>query len=165
VLVRLAQQRLHPAPAVRTLDERDAPMSSPLRDSLEHERGTSARRRPGRLAARHAFFPVASRRAPRHSGVIPRVLALPRKRDDRTPSACLPVAERDTLLAAPDQRPWAGRRDRPWLLVAVQTGRRVSEWIGLCWQHIAVGSGAQVRCHGTGRTARCTPVRHDAITA
>jgi len=74
-------------------------------------------------------------------------------------------AEIDALLAAPDQQTWAGRRDRTLLLVAIQTGLRVSELIGLCWQDIALGTGAHVRCHGKGRKVRCIPLRKDAITA
>jgi integrase/recombinase XerD len=165
VLWRFAQQRLPTAPAVLTLDALEAPRLSAFRASLEYERGTSPRRRPGRLAARHAFFHCAALRVPRHRGGIQRVLALPSKRYDRTPIAFLPVAEIDALLAAPDQRTWAGRRDRTLLLVAVQTGLRVSELMERCWQHIAVGRGAHVRCHGTGRKERCTPLRRDAMTA
>ena len=40
-------------------------------------------------------------------------------------------AEVDALLAAPDQSSWFGRRDYDFLLVAVQTGLRVSEMTGL----------------------------------
>jgi integrase/recombinase XerD len=50
-------------------------------------------------------------------------------------------------------------------LLAVQTGLRVSEVSGLCWQDIALGTGAHVRCQGKGRQERCTPLRKDAITA
>jgi site-specific recombinase XerD len=127
--LRFAHRRLHKAPSVLTLDDLDAPMISAFLDYLEHERGTSARSRHGRLAAMPAFFHFAA------------------------------------LLAAPNQRTWAGRRDRTLLLGAAQTGLRVSELIGLCWQHIVWGRGAPVRCHGKGRKERCTPLRHDAITA
>ena len=50
--------------------------------------------------------------------MIQRVFALPSKRYDRTPIAFLTAAEIDALLAAPDQRTWASRRDRTLLLVA-----------------------------------------------
>jgi len=97
--------------------------------------------------------------------VIQRVLAIPSKRYERTPIAFLTDAEVDALLAAPDQQTWAGRRDRTLLLVAVQTGLRVAELIGLCWHDIALGTGAHVRCHGKGRKVRCIPLRKDAIAA
>lgn len=165
LLLRFADQRLHKAPSVLTLDDLDAPMISAFLDYLAHERGTSPRSRNVRLAAIHAFFHFAALRAPSHSGVIQRVLAIPSTRYDRTPIAFLTAVEIDALLAAPDQRTWAGRRDRTLLLVAVQTGLRVSELIGLCWQHVTLGHGAHVRCHGKGRKERCTPLRHDTIKA
>ena len=39
--------------------------------------------------------------------------------------------EVDALLAAPDRRSWSGRRDHALLLLAVQTGLRLSELTGL----------------------------------
>lgn len=165
LLLRFAQQRLHQAPSALTLADLDAPVIGSFLAYLEQERGTSARSRNVRLAAIHAFFHYAALHAPSHSGVIQRVLAIPSKRYDRTPIAFLTGAEIDALVAAPDQQTWAGRRDRTLLLVAVQTGLRVSELIGLCWQDITWGMGAHVRCHGKGRKVRCIPLRQDAISA
>jgi integrase len=51
------------------------------------------------------------------------------------------------------------------LLLAVQTGLRVSELSGLCWQDITLGTGAHVRCQGKGRKERCTPLRKDTSAA
>ena len=48
---------------------------------------------------------------------------------------------------------WIGRRDRALLLVAIQTGLRVSELIGLRRSDIILGTGAHVRCEGKGRKA------------
>jgi hypothetical protein len=95
-----------------TLDDLDAPVIGSFLDHLEHARGTSARRRHVRLAALHACCHVASRRAPSQGGVIHRVLAIPRTREDRTPIAFVTGAAIDARLAAPDQQTWAGRRDR-----------------------------------------------------
>jgi integrase/recombinase XerD len=94
-----------------------------------------------------------------------RGLALPSKRYDRTPIAVLTAVESEALLVAPAQRTWGGRRDRTLLLLAVQTGLRVSEFSQLGWQDITWGTGAHVRCQGPGRKERCTPLRKDAITA
>jgi integrase/recombinase XerD len=165
LLLRFTQKRLGKTPSALTLDDLDTPVVSAFLDALEHERGTSARSRNVRLAAIHSFFHYAALRAPSHSGLIQRVLAIPGKRYDRTPSAFLTDVEIDALLAAPDPHTWAGRRDRTLLLVAVQTGLRVSELSGLCWQDITLDTGAHVRCQGKGRKERCTPLRKDAITA
>ena len=67
--------------------------------------------------------------------------------------------EIDALLAVPNLSTWLGRRDRTLLLIAVQTGLRVSELIGLNCQDVVLGTGAHVRCLGKGRKQRCTPLR------
>ena len=69
--------------------------------------------------------------------------------------------EVDALLDAPDPITWIGRRDRTLLLVAVQTGLRVSELTALRRQDVSFGTGAHVRCNGKGRKLRCTPLRRD----
>ena len=69
--------------------------------------------------------------------------------------------ESEALLDAPDPATWIGRRDRALLLVAVQTGLRVSELTALRRQDVTFGTGAHVRCHGKGRKLRCTPLRRD----
>jgi site-specific recombinase XerD len=165
LLLRFTQTRFGKAPSALTLDDLDVPVISTFLDHLEHERGTSPRSRNVRLSAIHSFFHYAQLRAPSHSGLIQRVLAIPSKRYDRTPIAFLTDVEIEALLAAPDQHRWAGRRDRTLLLLAVQTGLRVSELSRLCWQDITLGTGAHVRCQGKGRKERCTPLRQDAITA
>lgn len=165
LLLRFAQKRLRSSPSSLTLADLDVPLIGAFLDHLEQERGTSARSRNVRLAAIHAFFHYAALHEPNHSGLIQRVLAIPSKRYERTPIGFLTGVEIDALVAAPDQQTWGGRRDRTLLLVAVQTGLRVSELIGLCWQDIALGTGAHVRCQGKGRKERCVPLRQDAIAA
>ena len=49
--------------------------------------------------------------------------------------------------------------------MAVQTGLRASELIGLRCEDVQLGTGAHVRCHGKGRKERCTPLRKDAAAA
>ena len=165
LLLRFTQQRRGKAPSALTLDDLDAPVVSAFLDDLEQARGTSARSRNVRLAAMHSFFHYAALRAPSHSGLIQRVLAIPSKRYDRTPIAFLTGVEIEALLAVPDQHTWAGRRDRTLLWLAVQTGLRGSELSGLCWQDITLGTGAHVRWQGKGRKERCTPLRQDTSAA
>ncbi len=59
------------------------------------------------------------------------MLAIPAKRCDRADISFLSPAEVDALLATPDRSSWIGRRDHALLLVAMQTGLRVSELTGL----------------------------------
>lgn len=92
-------------------------------------------------------------------------LAIPCKRYDRAPVQYLTRVEAEALLAAPDPTTWAGRRDRTLLLLAVQTGLRVSELINLDCHDITLASGAHVRCKGKGRKERCTPLRKETVEA
>ena len=63
-LVRDARQRLGQAPSALTLDDPDAPVIGSCLDDLEHERGSSTRRRHVRLTAIDAFLHDAAWRAP-----------------------------------------------------------------------------------------------------
>ena len=49
------------------------------------------------------------------------------------------------------------------LVLALQTGLRVSELIGLSCGDIVLGAGAHVRCMGKGRKERATPIRKDSV--
>lgn len=51
------------------------------------------------------------------------------------------------------------------LLLAAQTGLRISELIGLTRADVHLGSGAHITCHGKGRKDRITPLTSGAITA
>jgi len=84
---------------------------------------------------------------------------MPNKRHVRKPVEFLNREEVDALLAVPDCSTWVGRRDRTLILVAVQTGLRVSELTALNCQDLVLGTGAHVRCLGKGRKRRCTPLR------
>ena len=93
----------------------------------------------------------------------PSVLAMPSKRYVHSPIAFLNSVEVAALLAAPDLNSWGGRRDRALLLLAVQTGLRAAELIGLCCDDIVLGPAAYVRCRGKGRKLRNTPLRKDTV--
>ncbi len=95
--------------------------------------------------------------------MIQRVLAIPTKRYDRKPIDFLTKLEIEALLEVPDQNTWTGRRDRTLLLLAIQTGLRVSELIGLTCKDVVLDSGAHVRCKGKGRKDRCTPLRKELV--
>ena len=49
------------------------------------------------------------------------------------------------------------------LLLAIQTGLRVSEFIGLKCRDIHLGTGAYVACHGKGRKDRITPLTNHTV--
>ncbi len=161
LLLRFAATRLGRAPSRLALTDLDAAFLGEFLDHLERERGNSARSRNARLAALHAFFRYVAFMAPAHALLCQRVLAIPSKRFERGIVEFLVEHEIEVLLAAPDTATWIGRRDRALLLVAVQTGLRVSELITLRRQDVMLGTGAHVRCLGKGRKLRCTPLRRD----
>jgi site-specific recombinase XerD len=147
------------APSKLTLDDLTVSFIGDFLDSLETCRKNSARTRNIRLAAIHSFFHYVAMEEPTQAMLCQRVLAIPAKRQQRRPIEFLHREEIDALLAGADTSTWIGRRDRTMLLLAVQTGLRVSELVGLSRQDIVLGTGAHVRCQGKGRKERCTPLR------
>ena len=132
-------------------------------DDLEKGRGITTRSRNLRLTAIRSFFHYAAYEEPSHAAQIQRVLAIPGKRHTRSLVHFLTRPEIDALLGAPDQATWFGRRDHGLLLVAVQTGLRLSELTGLQRADVVLGTGAHVRCVGKGRKERCTPLAKTTV--
>lgn len=163
LLLAHAQRLLRKAPSALALADLDTPFLGAFLDHLEQERDNSARSRNVRLAAIHSFFRYVALHAPEHSALAQRVLAMPSKRYVRRPIAFLTPAEVAALLAAPDLKSRGGRRDRALLLLAVQTGLRAAELVGLRCEDIVLGAAAHVRCLGKGRKVRNTPLRKDTI--
>jgi len=163
LLLQFAQQRLHKTPTGLAFDEIDAPMIAAFLDDLEKNRGITARSRNLRLTAIRSFFHYAAYEEPSRAAQIQRVLAIPAKRHTRSLVHFLSRPEIDALLAAPDQRNWFGRRDHALLLVAVQTGLRLSELTGFQRADVVLGTGAHVRCVGKGRKERCTPLAKTTV--
>jgi len=163
LLLQFAQQRLHKSPARLGFEEIDAPMIAAFLDDLEKCRGITARSRNLRLTAVRSLFHYAAYQEPSHAAQIQRVLAIPGKRHTRTLVHFLNRSEIDALLAAPNQETWFGRRDHALLLVAVQTGLRLSELTGLHRDDMTLGAGAHVRCVGKGRKERCTPLAKTTV--
>ena len=158
LLLQFAQQRLHKAPATLALEDIDAPLVTAFLNELEQVRGVTARTRNLRLTAVHSFFHYAAFEAPANAAQIQRVLAIPAKRFTRPLVPFLSRPEVDALLAAPDQGSWSGRRDHALILLAVQTGLRLSELTSLRREDLHFGAGAHVRVIGKGRKERCTPL-------
>ena len=158
LLFMFAQARLRKAPSALTLDEMDAPFIGAFLTDLETKRGVGVTTRNLRLTAIRSFFRFVSFEEPAHSALIQRVLAIPSKRHDKRQVHFLSRPEIEAILAAPDRTTWLGRRDHALLLLAAQTGLRLSELISLDRDAIQLGTGAHVRCVGKGGKERCTPL-------
>jgi integrase/recombinase XerD len=149
------------SPSKLRLEDLDAARIGAFLDYLEHGRGVKVVTRNTRLAAIHSFFRFAALEHPEHAALIQRVLAIPLKRADRAVISFLTAEEMDALLAAPDLSTRVGRRDHALLALALQTGLRVSELVGLRCGDVTLGPGANVHCIGKGRKERCTPLTRE----
>lgn len=158
LLLNFVYQHCGKAPSQLDLADLDAPLIGTFLNWLEIDRRNGVRTRNARLAAIRSLFRYAALRHPEHAGMIQRVLAIPSKRYERTVVSFLNRDEVDALLAAIDRAKWTGRRDHALLVLAVQTGLRVSELTGLVVGDLELGVGAHVRCYGKGRKQRATPL-------
>jgi len=158
LLLAFAQQRTGKPPNALDWADLDAKLITAFLQHLETGRHNNTRTRNLRLTAIRSLFTYAALRHPEHAALIQQVLAIPAKRFGKQLISFLTEPEIDALLAACDLSRWEGRRDRALLLVAAQTGLRVSELTGLTCGDVTLGVGASVRCLGKGRKHRAVPL-------
>jgi integrase/recombinase XerD len=164
LLLHFAQRRLRTAASDLALADLNAPLIGAFLDSLETERHNGARTRNARLAALRSFFRFLAPREPAHAALIQRVLAIPQKRCDRRVVNFLTRPEVNAVLARPDLTGWMGRRDHLLLVLAVETGLRVSEIVRLRVSDVVLGRSSYLRCFGKGRKERLTPLSRRTAT-
>jgi integrase/recombinase XerD len=158
LLTGFAADRKAKKPCDLDIGDLDAPLVGSFLDHLEQVRGNGVRTRNNRLAAIHSLFAWAALRHPEHAASIQRVLAIPSKRFERNLVTFLTEDEVDAILATCDRGTWTGRRDHAMIVLAVQTGLRVSEFAALRNGDIELRHGAHVHCVGKGRKERRTPL-------
>jgi site-specific recombinase XerD len=163
LFLRFAQERLKKQPSQLLLQDVDAALISAFLNQVEEARSSSTRTRNLRLTAIRSFFRYAAFEAPEHAFLIQRVLAIPSKKYSRSIVNFLTREEIEALLAAPDQQTWAGRRDHALILLAVQTGLRLSELTALRNSDVAIGTGAHIRVVGKGRKERSVPLTKKTV--
>ena len=161
LFLRFANEKLGKEPSVLSLEDLTPDFISSFLEYIEKGRNNCVRTRNARLAAIHSFFRYVSFRAPEYAELCYQILAIPSKRFEKRQVEFLTRKEINALTNAPDKNTWIGRRDRTFLLTAVQTGLRVSELIGLRCEDVVLGTGAHVRCNGKGRKQRSTPLRRE----
>jgi integrase/recombinase XerD len=163
LLVAYAQKRLGIPPSQLSLAQLDAPFLAGFLDHLESKRSNSVRSRNARLASLRAFYHYAALEAPQYASLIQRVLAIPYKRLTHRLVCYLTRPEVEAILGSVDKSVWVGRRNHAMLLLAVQTGLRLSEITGLRQKDVVLSHGAHVRCEGKGRRERCTPLAKPTV--
>jgi len=163
LLLQFTQKRLRIPPAELDLDQLDADLIAAFLEHLEEERENSIGTRNARLAAIRSLYKFASLRHPEHAELIARVLAIPPKRHDRTIITHLTDPEIQALIDTPDPSTWIGRRDRAMIALAIESGVRVSELIGLRCGDVHLSAPAHIACHGKGRKDRITPLTKPTV--
>lgn len=158
LLLHFARVRVGKPPSQLAFEQIDAPLIAAFLEDMENGRGIAARSRNLRLTAIRSFFRYAAFEAPAHSEQVQRVLAIPSQRFTRAQVGFLTRPEVEALLAAPDQHTWSGRRDHAFLLLAIQSGLRLSELTGVRRDAVTLGMGAHIRVLGKGRKERATPL-------
>jgi len=161
LLFTFIQDQLKKSPSSVQIEDLSAQHVVEFLKYLEQNRGCSARSRNQRLSALRSFFHYLAFKIPEKSGLIQQVLAIPKKRHDKVVIDFLNQAEIEVLLATPDQQTWIGRRDYLLLSLAVQTGLRLSEITGLCWNSMCLDREANVRVVGKGRKERAIPLSRE----
>ena len=165
LLLKYAADRLGRAPTALQIADIDADLVGNFLTFVETRRGNGARSRNTRRSAIRSFFAYVAANEPQLLHHCQQVLAMPSKRYEKRTIDYLTHAEIEALIGAADLATRSGRRDRMLLLLALQTGLRVSELINLTCGDVALGTGAHVRCMGKGRKERSTPLRKDCVQA
>jgi site-specific recombinase XerD len=158
LLLTFVQETRGIAPAALCVPDLDAPTILAFLDHLEHRRGNAVRSRNIRLSALRTFFRFVALRDPESLTIVTRVLAIPRKREDKKLIGYLTRDEMEALLAAPDRSHWVGRRDHALLLTMYNSGARVSEITALRRAQVCFGATTFLDLHGKGRKERTVPL-------
>jgi len=158
ILLPFVKSRTGIEPAALRVSDIDTPIVLAFLDHLEQKRGNSVRSRNIRLAAIRSLFRFIALRDPDSVGVATRIMAIPRKREDKKLVGYLTREEMEALLAAPDRTLWAGRRDHALLLTMYNSGARVSELASLQSNQVRLGPSTFLMLHGKGRKERTVPL-------
>lgn len=165
LLLKFCAARGDAPPAQMQVAHINADLVSAFLMHLERERKNTVRTRNARLAAIHSFFRFIALETPERSAQIQRVLAIPQKRAEKKLISFLEPHEVEAVLAVVDRSTPIGQRDHALMLLAIETGLRVSELTRLCWRDVQLGTAPHVRCMGKGRKERCTPLTKAAAMA
>jgi integrase/recombinase XerD len=163
LLLGFAAKQTGKQPCQLDIDDLDAPLIGAFLNHLEVDRGNSPRTRNARLAAIHSFYRYAALRHPEHLQTIGRVMAIPTKRYQQSTLSYLNLDEVKALLAAPDRSSWLGRRDHALLLLAIQTGVRVTELVTLRICDLSLATGAHIKVIAKGRKLRTATLTRETV--
>ena len=163
LLLQYAKQKLKKSASQLLIEDLNYKFIRNFLDHLEKNRKTKPQSLNVRLAAIRSFFSYIEPHLPEYSTLIHKVLSIEDKRTNSQLIDCLSDKEVEALLKAPNQQTWLGRRDHCLLVLAIQTGLRLSEIISLRWKDVTWGEHAYVHCMGKGRKERDTALSRQSI--
>lgn len=131
LLFDFASQKLGVVPSALQLEQMDAPLVLEFLEDLETRRRNGARTRNARLTAIRSFMHFVEHRVPSALEQVKRVLNIPAKKTSIRLVNHLTAEQCQAILDAPDPTTRLGIRDRTMLHLAVTSGLRVSELVGL----------------------------------
>lgn len=158
LLLLFAQKRIGKEPHRLSLTDIDAAFVLAFLDYLERDRRCSARSRNARLSAIKSFLKYAAHQDLTALASIERCLAIPQKRYDKPLLGFMTRIEMEAVIAAPDTRSWAGRRDHALFSLLYNTGARVSEAVDLKVADIVLDVAPTAHLFGKGRKHRSVPL-------
>jgi integrase/recombinase XerD len=164
LLFEFAARRLKCSPSSLELEQLDAMLVMAFLDHLEHERSNGIASRNARLAAIKSLFRYIEYRVPSAIDQVRRILAIPTKRSTSRLVGYLTRAEAQAIINAPDSTV-PGLRDRAMLHLAVATGIRVSELVGIQLDDLVLQPQPTLAVHGKGRRERRLPLWRETATA
>jgi site-specific recombinase XerD len=141
-----------------SLAQIDASLVEAFLDHLANDRHAAIRTQNHRLATLHAFFRYVQSEVPERLLQSQQILAIPLRRHARSNVGYLSKEYLAQVLAQPDLRTRAGRRDAVLLSVLYDTGARVQELIDLNAGDVRLDPPPQVRLMGKGRKMRAVPL-------
>jgi integrase/recombinase XerD len=145
------------------LEQIDVSLIEAFLDYLQEERHCAPRTRNHRLSALHAFFRYVQSEEPNQMLHCQKVLAIPLRRHAHKCIGYLSKENLADILAQPDLRSRAGRRDAVLLSVLYDTGARVQELIDLSAGDVRLDAPEQVRVMGKGRKMRAIPLMDGTV--
>jgi site-specific recombinase XerD len=160
-----ASRRRKVSPSKLDLEHLDSDLVMAFLRDLEVTRKNAITTRNARLAAIKSFFRFVEHRVPSALDQVRRIAAIPMKKSPTGLIAHLEREEVQALLDAPTPSTVAGVRDLAMLHLAIATGLRVSELIGLRLADLTLRPQPSLLVRGKGRRERLLPLWKETTAA
>lgn len=165
LLFEFVSRRRKVRPSELTIEQLDAEVVLAFLRDLETTRKNGIATRNARLAAIKSFFRFVEHRVPSSLEQVRRILAIPTKKAGVGLVGYLTTVEAQSLLDVPRSSTPSGLRDRAMLHLAVATGIRVSELVGLRVADLTLRPRPCLLVRGKGRRERLLPLWKETAAA